>query len=72
METSKDYTSVYRHARDLARKLERYWKFRGLKDIQVWVEQDKTMFSKPIYFVRSNLKLTWAGDHYKLSTTTTS
>ena len=66
METSKDYTSVYKHARDLARRLERYWKYRGLP-VKVWVEQDKFAFSKPVYYVRSNIKVTWGDGQYDLS-----
>lgn len=67
METSTDYISVYRNARDLARKLERYWKHRGLINFRAWIIQDKTTFSKPAYYVRSNLRMQWDGKQYNLS-----
>ncbi len=56
---SKDcpaYCSNATQSRALARKIEQYWRIRG-HNVNVWVERDTISSRKPLYIIRSNIKL---------------
>jgi hypothetical protein len=39
----------------LARKIERFWRAKGHKNVRAWIEPISGDFDKPIFAVRSNL-----------------
>lgn len=53
-----NYVGRASDARMLAERLQQYWIDRGRPDVKVWVERDAKSFKKPIYNVRTDVKLT--------------